>query len=142
MKHLFFTCVLFLSIPLMAYAQRSAWTTEEGDLTAMILDDEKKDSIVWLNVHGVLGVEDIATIRSLPLLKKLNIRGCKINELPDSAFYGMPNLEVIKLPKKVKVIGAVILKDCPNLKKVYIPKKPTSISPYAYEGVDPNILKR
>ena len=142
MKRLVIVIVGLLSIPSIAFSQRGAWTTEKGQLTAMIMSDEGRDSIEWLDVNGVLGAEDIATIRSLPSLKKLNIRGCKINEIPDSAFYGMPNLEVIKLPRKAKIIGAVILKDCPKLRKVTFPSKPTTVSPSAYEGIDPQILKK
>ena len=142
MKRLLFLIVLVFSTQSIAFSQRGAWTTEEGDLTAMIMHDAKRDSIEWLDVHGVLGAEDIATIRSLPSLKKLNIRGCKIKEIPDSAFYGMPNLEVIKLPRKTKIIGAVILKNCPKLRKVKFPSKPTIVSPTAYEGIDTEILKK
>ena len=142
MKRLLFLIVLVFSTQSIAFSQRGAWTTEKGQLTAMIMSDEGRDSIEWLDVNGVLGAEDIATIRSLPSLKKLNIRGCKINEIPDSAFYGMPNLEVIKLPRKAKIIGAVILKDCPKLRKVTFPSKPTTVSPSAYEGIDPQILKK
>ena len=142
MKRLLFLIVLVFSTQSIAFSQRIAGTIEEGDLSAMIMHDAKRDSIEWLKVYGVLGAEDIATIRSLPSLKKLNIRLCKINEIPDSAFYGMPNLEVIKLPRKAKIIGAVILKNCPKLRKVKFPSKPTIVSPTAYEGIDTEILKK
>ena len=142
MKRLLIVIVWLLSIPSIAFSQRSAWTTERGQLSEMIMSDAERDSIEWLYVNGILGAEDIATIRSLPSLKKLSIGGCKINEIPDSAFYGMPNLEVIKLPRKAKIIGAVILKNCPKLRKVKFPSKPTIVSPSAYEGIDPQILNK
>ena len=73
MKRLVIVIAWLLSIPSIAFSQRGAWTTEKGQLTAMIMSDEGRDSIEWLDVNGVLGAEDIATIRSLPSLKKLNI---------------------------------------------------------------------
>ncbi len=85
MKRLVIVIVWLLSIPSIAFSQRGAWTTKEGQLSAMIMSDEGRDSIEWMDVNGVLGAVDIATIRSLPSLKRQNIRGCKIKEIPDSA---------------------------------------------------------
>jgi hypothetical protein len=144
MKKYLFSVALLL-FPLMAFSQKghaSAYTTEPGMLTEMILSQEHPDSIVWLSISGIISKQDIETLRSLPLLKTLHMRGTEIDEIPDSAFYGMQNLEDISLPKKAKVIGNVILKNCPKLRKVRLPKRPVSIGEKAFEGINPQIIRK
>lgn len=63
-----------------------------------------------------------------------NISGYPVVEIGENAFYGLPNITSVKIPKTVTTIGANAFKDCTSLTTVDFGKSLTTIGKHAFHG--------
>lgn len=87
-----------------------------------------------LSVSGMLNVQDFAAIRGLQQLERLNLRKAGNKVLPDSAFFGMKNLQRVRIPRKVKTVGRSVFEGCERLEFVELSRALANISDNMFMG--------
>ena len=65
-----------------------------------------------------------------------NLTYCNLQE----CFWRCEALEEVKFPEGIKLINRYALRDCPNLKTVYIPKSVTEIQNYTFHNSNPEMV--
>ena len=111
--------VLVAMIGISACAQKLKVAVETpGTLSAQLSGAEGVESIV---VSGSIDVSDLLALRGLPKLRKVDMRKVKNIIIGDSAFFGMKQLESVRLPKYLQKIGRSAFEGCESLKYVECP---------------------
>ena len=88
-----------------------------GTLHSLVGDGQNVEK---LTLSGTVDDSDLRFIRSLPKLKRIDLRKLANKELGDSAFYGMRTLEYARLPKKLVRLGRSAFEGCVNLSSIQL----------------------
>lgn len=107
--------------------------TNCSNLTSFTVGDNNK---YFKSIDGVLYSKDEKTLIAYPSSKNLDnyIVNDNTTTIQNSAFYGNKVLETIKLPNKLKKIGALSFYNTKSLKSIEIPKKVSNIGSEAFYG--------
>lgn len=82
-----------------------------------------------LVITGTLNRDDAYTLRTLTLLRKLDLSGASLNVIPSETFRNKRLLESIQLPLDLTSIESYAFQNCSSLKSIQLPETLTQI-PY------------
>jgi hypothetical protein len=105
-----------------------------GTLGDLILEQvENFADVGGLIVSGSLNSDDQTTLQTfLTNVEYLDLSETSITELQQNIFKGRANLKTIRLPKKLKTIGAYAFQGCTNLQDFEYPTTLQTIGSYAF----------
>lgn len=131
MNHKFLPHILLSA--LMATAAMPAGATDSAEVLAMSRAD--RAALTTLVLTGNVTPEVLTIIRDeMVVLRKLDLSGATMTEIPDFAFAGKSKLKYLTLPDGLTRIGDGAFMTCPNLMTVTLPEGLTTIGRLAFSG--------
>jgi hypothetical protein len=130
MRKLLFT-IATLSFALFAQGQEMKIALEApGTLAHLLIGAGDVEEIV---ISGTMNDADFTALRQLKHLETVDLRKVKNKQLGDSLFFGMTNLESVRLPKKLKRLGRCTFEGCTELEYVGFPMKMDVIPDFTFK---------
>ena len=115
----FMMLLVAMAIASVAPAQKMKLNVStSGTLSTLLGNHYDVENLV---LSGTLNDNDLRFVRTLKKVRVIDMHKLKNQQLGDSAFYGMENLEYVKLPKRLVKLGRSAFEGCVNLSSVEIP---------------------
>ncbi len=84
-------------------------------------------------ISGTMNNADFAALRQLKHLETVDLRKVKNKQLGDSLFFGMTQIESVRLPKKLKQLGRCTFEGCTELEYVEFPGRMDVIPDFTFK---------
>lgn len=90
--------------------------------------------VTGLTVSGELSDDDFTYLKTLASLRSLDLRHARVEDVPEFALSGMPELRSVVLPADAMTLGKCALAGCTRLSSVALPERLISIGRWVFEG--------